>query len=54
MAQASVGNFAPGAISMTEAEVDAMIENFAKEDELSSKTWTRVVVEKFLSKVCGF
>jgi len=36
---------------MTDDEVDALIANFAKEDLTKRKTWTRVVVEKFFSKV---
>ena len=36
---------------MTEEEVDAVIENFARADEGAGKTWTRLVVEKFLSNV---
>jgi hypothetical protein len=35
---------------MTEEELEAIMENFASEDS-SSKTWTRVVVEKFLGNV---
>lgn len=36
---------------LTEDEVDAMIETFAKEDDVKRKTWTRIVVEDYLSKV---
>jgi hypothetical protein len=38
-------------LRLTEEEVDALIENFAKEDDLTRKTWTRRVVENFLMKV---
>lgn len=38
------------AARMTEDEVDAMIDNFAKQDTAREKTWTRIVVERFLSK----
>lgn len=37
-------------LRLTEEEVDALIENFAKEDDLTRKTWTRRVVENFLMK----
>jgi hypothetical protein len=36
---------------LTEDEVEAVLENFAKEDDSANKTWTRLIVEKFLSKV---
>ena len=36
---------------MMEEEVDTMIENFAKADEGTGKTWIRLVVENFLSNV---
>ena len=36
---------------MTEEEVEAVIENFAKEDDSSGKTFSRLFVEKFLSNV---
>jgi len=41
----------PAGMQLSADEVDAMMENFAKEDEIRTKTWTRLVVEKFLSKV---
>jgi len=37
--------------NMTEEQVDTMLENFAKEDHFRQKTWSRVIVENFLSKV---
>jgi len=37
---------------MTEEELENVMENFAKEDAYFKKTWSRIVVEKFLSKVC--
>jgi hypothetical protein len=36
---------------MTEEEIEAIMENFANEDTDYNKTWTRIVVEKMLSKV---
>jgi hypothetical protein len=36
---------------MTEEELEAIMENFANEDTDYNKTWTRIVVEKMLSKV---
>jgi len=36
---------------MTEEELENVMENFAKEDAYFKKTWSRIVVEKFLSKV---
>lgn len=40
--------------TMTEEEVENMIENFAMEDQPSNKTWTRFIVEKFLMNVRQF
>jgi len=40
----------PSAV-MTEEELENVMENFAKEDAYFKKTWSRIVVEKFLSKV---
>jgi hypothetical protein len=38
--------------NMTEEQIEAMLSNFATQDALTgNKTWTRIVVEKFLSKV---
>jgi hypothetical protein len=36
---------------MTEEELEAVMENFANEDTVYNKTWTRGVVENVLSKV---
>jgi hypothetical protein len=36
---------------MTEEELEAIMDNFASEDSSYGKTWTRVVVEKFLGNV---
>jgi hypothetical protein len=37
---------------MTDEQIEAMLSNFATQDALTgNKTWTRIVVEKFLSKV---
>jgi hypothetical protein len=36
---------------LTEEQVEAMIENFAKEDDITGKTWTRRIVENFLGHV---
>jgi len=38
---------------MSEEELEHVMENFAKEDAYFAKTWSRIVVEKFLGKVCG-
>lgn len=38
---------------MTEDELEAIMGSFAAEDSTFSKTWTRIVVEKVLSKVSG-
>jgi hypothetical protein len=35
---------------MTDEEVDQMISTFAEQDDTSQKTWTRVIVERYLSK----
>ena len=37
--------------TMTEEEIENIMENFAKEDSYFKKTWSRIVVEKFLGKV---
>jgi hypothetical protein len=37
--------------TMTEDEIENIMENFAKEDTYFKKTWSRIVVEKFLGKV---
>jgi hypothetical protein len=36
---------------ITEDELEAAMENFAEHDEQSNKTWTRIVVEKYLCNV---
>jgi hypothetical protein len=36
---------------LTEDEVDAMIDEFAKDDDYKMKTWSRRVVENFLQNV---
>lgn len=36
---------------MTDDEVEAMIQNFSQQDTAQEKTWTRIAVERFLSKV---
>lgn len=56
MGAAADGGAGAAVRAMTEEEVDAMLENFAQEDRAMKKTWTRLVVEKFLSKVrrCAF
>ena len=36
---------------MTEEELETIMANFANEDSSYDKTWTRIVVEKFLGKV---
>jgi hypothetical protein len=38
-------------VRLTEEEIDQMMETFAKEDDYKVKTWSRRVVEGFLSKV---
>ena len=40
--------------TMTEDEIENIMENFAKEDTYFKKTWSRIVVEKFLGKVRVF
>ena len=42
----------PNAV-MSEEELDNVMENFASEDNYVGKTWSRIVVEKFLMKVCN-
>ena len=37
--------------TMTEDEIENIMENFAKEDNYFKKTWSRIVVEKLLGKV---
>jgi len=41
----------PSAVVMSEEELDNVMENFASEDNYVGKTWSRIVVEKFLMKV---
>lgn len=36
---------------LLETEVETIIEKFAEEDANETKTWTRLIVENFLSKV---
>jgi hypothetical protein len=36
---------------MTDEEVEAMLSNFTEQDAAENKTWTRIVVENYLSKV---
>lgn len=38
-------------LKLSDDEVDAIIEGFAEEDEISGKTWSRRLVEDYLSKV---
>jgi hypothetical protein len=38
---------------LTEEEIEKIMENFAQEDTAYDKTWTRIVVENVLSKVCS-
>lgn len=35
-----------------EDQMETLVDNFAKEDSSEGKTITRIVVERFLSKVC--
>lgn len=42
--------FCPPAID--EDQMETLVDNFAKEDSSGGKTFTRIVVERFLSKVC--
>lgn len=42
--------FCPPAID--EDQMATLVDNFAKEDSSESKTITRIIVERFLSKVC--
>lgn len=39
------------AMGLSDDEVDAIIQGFADEDQASRKTWSRLLVENFLSKV---
>jgi hypothetical protein len=41
-------------VMMTEDELEKIMENFAQDDTAYDKTWTRIVVENILSKVCVF
>jgi len=36
---------------MTDEEVEAVMENFAAQDDSANKTWSRLVVQRFLAKV---
>lgn len=45
------GYVAGNVAHLSPEEVDAVIENFAKEDDTSKKTMTRIIVENYLSKV---
>jgi hypothetical protein len=36
---------------MSDEQVEAMLSNFTEQDSIESKTWTRIVVENYLSKV---
>lgn len=39
------------AVNLSDEEVEAIIQGFAEEDEYSNKTWSRRIVENYLSKV---
>jgi hypothetical protein len=39
-------------VIMTEDELEQIMANFAQDDTAYNKTWTRIVVENILSKVC--
>ena len=40
-------------LGLSDEEVDAIIQGFANEDEPSGKTWSRRLVEGYLSHVSG-
>lgn len=42
------------AARLTEDEIDAMMEAFAKEDDYRTKTWSRRLVEQYLSKFAWY
>ncbi len=50
-AGASPRAFCPPGLDMDQME--SLVENFAKEDSFESKTITRIIVERYLSKVCN-
>lgn len=49
--QSSQALSVPAGLRLSEDEIDEMIGNFAKEDDTRTKTFTRIIVEKFLSNV---